>query len=223
MKIILFSLTAFVMMIGVNMPAQADVKGLTVKVDGLACPFCAYGLEKKLKQVEGVETLDIDVDMGQVVMNLSPSTRLGAPSGTEEAPTGLVVQVQKAVEEGGFTPRSLEATVEGQVTTRNGKKWLTLSGTEESLALDDNGSLGVDGDETVRLVGTLHPQTVPLSFTAHKRVSSDPTSVMCRLKISGMMCAGLCGSDSDGSCETGRRPERRDRPGIGPCRHHGGG
>ena len=29
---------------------QAQVESLTVTVDGLACPFCAYGIEKKLKK-----------------------------------------------------------------------------------------------------------------------------------------------------------------------------
>jgi len=27
-----------------------------MRVDGLACPYCAYGIEKKLKKIEGVQT-----------------------------------------------------------------------------------------------------------------------------------------------------------------------
>ncbi|MGQ0741066.1 MAG: heavy-metal-associated domain-containing protein [Alphaproteobacteria bacterium] len=30
-------------------------------VAGLACPFCAYGIEKKLSQIEGVETVETDI------------------------------------------------------------------------------------------------------------------------------------------------------------------
>ena len=32
--------------------AQARVSALTVAVDGMACPFCAFGVEKKLKTVK---------------------------------------------------------------------------------------------------------------------------------------------------------------------------
>ena len=31
-------------------------------VDGLACPFCAYGVEKNILALRGVEKLDIDVE-----------------------------------------------------------------------------------------------------------------------------------------------------------------
>ena len=84
MRNILFILTAVTLMAGMSLPAQADVKSLTVKVDGLACPFCAYGLEKKLKKVEGVEQLNIDINIGEVVLNVASGTRLAAASGTEE-------------------------------------------------------------------------------------------------------------------------------------------
>ena len=44
--------------------AQADTSQLngkiTIEVDGLACPFCAYGLEKNLKEIDGVENIEIN-------------------------------------------------------------------------------------------------------------------------------------------------------------------
>ena len=40
------------------MPAGAG-QSYRLTVDGLACPFCAYGIEKKLGAVNGVEKLDI--------------------------------------------------------------------------------------------------------------------------------------------------------------------
>jgi len=39
-----------------------------LQVDGLACPFCAYGVEKKLNQVEGVESIDIRINEGLVLV-----------------------------------------------------------------------------------------------------------------------------------------------------------
>ena len=34
-------------------------------VDGLGCPFCAYGLEKKFKEFKGVKGVRIDMETGQ--------------------------------------------------------------------------------------------------------------------------------------------------------------
>ncbi len=48
---------------------------IKVEVMGLACPFCAYGLEKKLKELDGIETINIDVEEGVVYMTTSPSQK----------------------------------------------------------------------------------------------------------------------------------------------------
>jgi mercuric ion binding protein len=39
---------------------------VSVRVDGLSCPFCAYGLEKKIKNMEGVEDLSIFIEHGKI-------------------------------------------------------------------------------------------------------------------------------------------------------------
>ena len=39
-----------------NVAAFAAGTEYQLRVDGLACPFCAYGIEKKLKKTEGVYT-----------------------------------------------------------------------------------------------------------------------------------------------------------------------
>ncbi len=41
---------------------------VSVQVDGLSCPFCAYGLEKKLRKVENVARIEIRVDEGRAVV-----------------------------------------------------------------------------------------------------------------------------------------------------------
>jgi len=69
--IILFSL-------GLIFPAQAQKKDkerdqITATVEGLGCPFCAYGLEKKFKKVKGIKKIEIDIEEGIFSFNL-PST-----------------------------------------------------------------------------------------------------------------------------------------------------
>jgi copper chaperone CopZ len=42
-----------------------------LQVDGLACPFCAYGIEKELTKTDGVETIDIDINAGTVTVTMA--------------------------------------------------------------------------------------------------------------------------------------------------------
>lgn len=76
----------------------AQSKQVNVKVDGLACPFCAYGLEKKLKQIDGVENLKIDVKKGMITFTIAKGKTV-----SEE-------KIKKTVKDAGFTPREITYT-----------------------------------------------------------------------------------------------------------------
>ena len=65
-----------------------------LKVDGLACPFCAYGIEKKLSTLEGVKRVDVELKKGAVIVTMTEGTAL-----TE-------TQALKAVKDAGFTLRA---------------------------------------------------------------------------------------------------------------------
>ncbi len=43
---------------------------LILRIDGMSCPFCAYGLEKKLKELDAVDTLVVRVSDGLVAMRI---------------------------------------------------------------------------------------------------------------------------------------------------------
>ena len=47
-----------------SLVAVAGGTKYVMRVDGLACPYCAYGIERKLKKIEGVEQIDVDLDNG---------------------------------------------------------------------------------------------------------------------------------------------------------------
>ncbi len=66
-----------------------------LRVDGLACPYCAYGIEKKLKKTKGVEKIDIDLNKGIVRVKVAEGVRL-----TES-------QMAKLINDAGFTLRSM--------------------------------------------------------------------------------------------------------------------
>lgn len=66
-----------------------------MRVDGLACPYCAYGIEKKLKQIEGVEKIDVDLDKGLVKVDVREGTELEQE------------QMKQLYKDAGFTYRSM--------------------------------------------------------------------------------------------------------------------
>ncbi len=69
-----------------------------MRVDGLACPFCAYGIEKKLKEIEGTDKINVDLNKGLVSVNVAEGTEL-----TE-------AQMKKLFNDSGFTYRSMKKT-----------------------------------------------------------------------------------------------------------------
>lgn len=69
---------------------------ITVEVSGLSCPFCAFGLEKKLKQIPGAERVTIKVNEGVAEIDVAEGKKM-----TQE-------QVEQAVKEAGFTPGSVK-------------------------------------------------------------------------------------------------------------------
>jgi len=68
---------------------------IIVRVDGASCPFCAFGLEKRLGHLEGVANVRIEMKAGKAIVTL----REGATV-SEQA-------LRQAVEEAGFTPREI--------------------------------------------------------------------------------------------------------------------
>jgi len=66
-----------------------------MRVDGLACPYCAYGIEKKLNEIDGVENLDVDLDKGLVTVNVREGVELTEP------------QMVRLFNDAGFTYRSM--------------------------------------------------------------------------------------------------------------------
>ncbi len=62
-----------------------------LRVDGLACPFCAYGIEKELNRTDGVESIEIDINAGTVTVTMA------------EGATMTEAQASRIVEDAGFT------------------------------------------------------------------------------------------------------------------------
>ncbi len=97
-----FALSLFLLpVIAFAAPAQYQLR-----VDGLACPFCAYGIEKELKRTDGVESIRIDINAGTVTVTMA------------EGATMTEAQASRIVEDAGFTLGGFEE-VRAQASTRH--------------------------------------------------------------------------------------------------------
>ncbi len=124
---------------------------ITLRVDGLSCPFCAYGLEKNLKSLEGVSNLDIKVNDGLAAFDVKAGVTI-----TDE-------QLKKAVSDAGFTLRNIKR----ESLAEQSKKG---DGTMEMINLNVEGmrcSGCVHGVETA-LKEVLGVHSVDVNLDAHR-------------------------------------------------------
>ncbi len=56
--------------------AMAASSAYKLRVDGLACPFCAYGVEKKLSAIKDVKAIAVDIKSGTVTVTMTDDATL---------------------------------------------------------------------------------------------------------------------------------------------------
>lgn len=86
--------------------AAAEALIFRVQVDGLACPLCAFGVEKELLKRDGVEDVAVDIEKDIILVTMSEILALDAASLESAEAT-----VAEAVAEAGFAARSIERVV----------------------------------------------------------------------------------------------------------------
>ncbi len=106
--------------------ADAQIETLTVSIDGMACPFCAYGVEKKLKNIEGVESVTINIKEGVALLSAKKEESIN------------LSRVPGAVRDAGFTPGTTRVVAVGTIATdKKQRLLLRFNGLEQSLLLTD--------------------------------------------------------------------------------------
>ncbi|SCX88330.1 Copper chaperone CopZ [Nonlabens sp. Hel1_33_55] len=103
-----------------------------VQVDGLGCPFCAYGLEKKFKEFKGIKDVKIDIETGDFSFSY--------PSDKALTMDAVVSQVEKA----GYTPKLATITrANGKVET-NASNSAAIASTDVTMTkMYVNGKCGM--------------------------------------------------------------------------------
>lgn len=111
------------MNIGHAQKSSKEKDNYTVMVDGLGCPFCAYGLEKKFKELKGVKGVKIDMETGQFDFTF-PADR---PLSIEE--------VENQVDAAGYTAVSTKITRSDGTILKSEEKLKTL---DENALVTEN-------------------------------------------------------------------------------------
>lgn len=129
---------------------NAQVESAEVAVEGISCPFCAFGLEKRLRKIDGVGSVEVD---------------LGAGTATLTAVSGESIDlaaIPRAVERAGFSTGPVEATAVGTISAATRGKRLTI-GDDQFLFLvnlDDSLESRLSAAEragtAVRVRGAVH-------------------------------------------------------------------
>lgn len=126
-KIIVLFILAALSLAGLH--AQETFDKFEVQVDGLGCPFCAYGLEKKFKEFKGIQQVKIDIETGIFTFAYPAGKRLSLEA------------VEHQVEKAGYTP------IAGNVTRADG----TIEAMHQPSMND--GSERITATKTMRVAG----------------------------------------------------------------------
>ncbi len=134
------------------LPAQAHIRSATVAVDGMACPFCAFGVEKRLRKVEGVESIAVSTKEGTATLVAKDGASI------------VVQQIPGAVKAAGFTPGSITVEAVGKITTdEQDRLVLEVSGSGARFligtfdaALEEKVRAFAGTDTLVSVVGPIH-------------------------------------------------------------------
>ncbi len=156
-------LVALTVCVLVPLSSRAELLEAELEVNGMACPFCAFGIEKKLRAVEGVQDLTVFLDEGRIELVFSPENGASASD------------IEAAVKEAGFKLSGLQVEVRGTLARDTDTPVLDAGRNVRFLLLDakDDGSPLV-GEALEKLRASARSGVVVVSGTPHGEVDGLP-------------------------------------------------
>jgi cation transport ATPase len=132
-----------------SVAAHAEYRQIKLTVFGMDCAPCAHAIHVSMKGIQGVNTVDVDLNTGLVSIALDPGNN------------AVMRQFNEAVERNGFTHKDAAITVRGQLSGSAQAPVLEVTGTSDRYALIPSAA-GTDLspllDKTVVVTGLL-PQS----------------------------------------------------------------
>jgi cation transport ATPase len=88
----------------VSLTAHAQYQQVNLTVFGMDCAPCAHAIHVSMKGIQGVNTVDVDLNTGLVSVKLSPGNNAS------------MRQFNEAVEKNGFTHKDANIIAKGKIT-----------------------------------------------------------------------------------------------------------
>ncbi len=130
----------------VSLAAHAEYEQVNLTVFGMDCAPCAHAIHVSMKGIQGVDTVDVDLNTGLVTIKLTAGN------------TAALRQFNQAVEKNGFTHKDAVVIARGKLTGTASAPFFEVAGTADRFALvpagtgiDISGLLG----KTVTIAGVL--------------------------------------------------------------------
>jgi copper chaperone CopZ len=103
--------------------AHAEYEQVNLTVFGMDCAPCAHAIHVSMKGIQGVNTVDVDLNTGLVTIKLAPGNKAG------------MLQFNQAVEKNGFTHKDADIIARGKLTGTANAPFLEVAGTTDRFAL----------------------------------------------------------------------------------------
>jgi cation transport ATPase len=103
--------------------AHAEYEQVNLTVFGMDCAPCAHAIHVSMKGIQGVNTVDVDLNTGLVSIKLAPGN------------SAAMRQFNEAVEKNGFTHKDANVIVRGQLSGSAQAPFLEVTGTKDRYAL----------------------------------------------------------------------------------------
>jgi len=104
--------------------SQAQLLEVKQTVFGMDCAPCAYGLEKRIQKMDGIQSASVSLNEGLLTTNLEKNNQL------------TLKGIRKAVEESGFKAKEATITVAGKITKNDSGKYVLETKTGERFLLE---------------------------------------------------------------------------------------
>ena len=126
--------------------AQAEYQQVNLAVFGMDCAPCAHAIHVSMKGIQGVNTVEVDLNTGLVSVKLSPGS------------SASMHQFNEAVEKNGFTHKDATVIAKGKISGTAAAPFFEVAGTSDRFALKPAAAasdLTTLFGKTVILAGTL--------------------------------------------------------------------
>ncbi len=161
------------LLLAIPVTSEAEILGAELQVNGMSCPFCAFGIEKKLRRVDGVQEVEVLLDEGRVRLTFRANN------------AATVGALEDAVAGAGFKLSGMKLKVQGTLIADDSNPVLDAGGKVRFRLLEsDNGRMKpISGEALERLQHAAGNGMLVVNGIVHPHVDGPPGLLISRAEI----------------------------------------